>query len=59
MTITKKDLYRKAKGIIDSIDRMRDLERRGSPSQAFGEDYNKLRSATRALLPDLEPLLPP
>lgn len=59
MAITKFLLQRKAKGIIDSIDKMRDRERAEDPSESFAHDYNNLRSQILKLRPDLEQILPP
>lgn len=56
---SKRDLIGKARGFTDSIERMSQDERKFSPSGAFGEDYNRLRSAVAQVYPNLEILLPP
>lgn len=59
MGLPIKLLRAKAKGYTESINRMLESERRESPSEAFGDDYNAFRLLVVDARPDLRPLVPP
>jgi hypothetical protein len=52
-------LRRKALGAIQAIEKLSAEERAQLPTDAFGEDYNKLLDAIRESDPGLTHLLPP
>lgn len=52
-------IRRKAYGIMKSIEIMNETERSSNPSEAYGQNYNKLRGLCVAGNPELQELLPP
>lgn len=55
----KKLLIAKAQGFAIAFGRMGKEERAQYPSDTYAKDYNALHAAVIALLPDLEPVMPP
>lgn len=49
----------KALGFTNSITKLSSDERNRNPSKAFGEDYNRLRSAAGDKYPSIKEFLPP
>jgi hypothetical protein len=52
-------LLQKARGIADSIDRMRETSGDHYPTEAFANDYNHLKHAVATQNPDIASYLPP
>ncbi|WP_237607737.1 hypothetical protein, partial [Roseimaritima sediminicola] len=59
MTETKQRLIKKLLGLIQSIETMTNEEKTSYPTDAFGDDYNRLRSMVIESEPELERFMPP